>query len=178
MGPLGTMTASLLGERKSSASAGGSELTKQGTTIMKTLTRTSGAMLSLAAAVALMPASADAQAVDTSDQQCTAQVSPSEVEAGSQAVQVTVTLSDNIGNVTGVEQDNADGITLASVADIPRTEMAAGERPSSPIQMGSSESSWTLWLNTSEAEEGTHSVYFVAGETRCAAEIDVVVPVG
>lgn len=145
---------------------------------MQTLTRTSGAMLTLAAAVALMPSSAEAQAPDTSDQECTAQVSPSEVEAGSEAVQVTVTLSDSVGNVTDVEQDNADGITLASPADIPRTEMAAGERPSSPIQMGSSETSWTLWLNTSEAEEGTHSVYFVAGQTRCEAELEVVVPAG
>lgn len=145
---------------------------------MQTLTRTSGAILSLAAAVAFMPSSAEAQARDTSSQECTAQVSPSELEAGSEAVQVTVTLSDSVGNVTDVQQENADGITLASPTDIPRTEMAAGERPSSPIQMGSSPTSWTLWLNTSEAEEGTHSVYFVTGQTRCAAEIDVVVPAG
>jgi hypothetical protein len=144
---------------------------------MQTLTRATGSMLTLAAAVALMPSNANAQDIDSYDQECTAQVSPSQIEAGSEAVRVTVTFSEGIGDVTDVEQENADGITLASAMDVPRTEMAADEAPS-PIEMGTDETTWTLWLNTTEAEEGTHEVYFVAGQNRCAAEVDVVVPAG
>lgn len=149
---------------------------------MKTLTRSTGTMLTLAAAVALIPLDANAQERDTLDQECTAEVSPAQVEAGSEAVRVTVTLSEDIGTVTGLEQkdpeqleqEHAHGITLASPMDVPRTPMAAGDEAPTPVQMGADQLTWILWLNTSEAEEGTHSVFFVAGENRCAAELDVV----
>lgn len=157
---------------------------------MQMLTRTTGTMLTLAAAVALIPLNANAQVQeqDTSDQECTAQISPAQVEAGSEAVRVTVTLSEDIGSVTGLEQtgleqtgleqEDAHGITLASPMDLPRTPMAAGDEVPTPVEMGADQSTWILWLNTSEAEEGTHSVFFVAGENRCAAELEIVVPTG
>lgn len=144
---------------------------------MQTLTLTTGAALTLAAAVALMPSNANAQDA-IPDPECTAQVSPTQVEAGSEAVRVTVTLSEDIGHVTGVEQDDAHGIDIASPTDVPRAPMATGESAPTPIQMGDDETAWTFWLNTSEAEEGTHSVVFLAGENRCAAELEVVVPTG
>ncbi|MEX2471171.1 MAG: hypothetical protein WEA34_03270 [Gemmatimonadota bacterium] len=139
---------------------------------MQTLTLTSGAVLTLAAAVALMPSNANAQ--DMPDLECTAQVSPAQVEAGTEAVRVTVTFSEDIGDVTGVDQASAHGISIASPMDVPRTEMAVGDETPTPIQMGDDATSWTFWLNTSEAEEGTHSLVFVAGENRCEAELEVV----
>lgn len=136
--------------------------------------QTTSTMLALAAAVALMPASSSAQDVALPDLECTAQVSPSQVEAGSKAVRVTVTFSEDPGRITGVEAENTHGIAIASPMDVPRADMAAGEPRPTPIQMGDDEASWTLWLNTSSVEEGTHSVVFVAGENRCTAELEVV----
>lgn len=145
---------------------------------MQTLAQATGAMLTLAAAVALMPSSAIAQAptpTATSDVACTAEVSPAQVETGSEAVQVTVTFSEKIGTVTQLE---SDGITLASPMDVPRAPMAAEDQPRTPIHMGADETRWTFWLNTAEAEEGTHTLHFVAGSQRCEAELEVVVPTG
>lgn len=140
---------------------------------MQTPTLISGTVLTLAAAVALMPSNANAQDL-MPDVECTAQISPAQVEAGAEAVRVTVTFSEDIGDVTGVDQESAHGISIASPMDVPRTEMAAGEPPPTPIQMGDDARSWTFWLNTSEAEEGTHSVVFLAGENRCEAELEIV----
>lgn len=140
---------------------------------MQTLTLTSGAVLTLAAAVALMPSNANAQDL-MPDLECTAEVSPAQVESGAEAVRVSVTFSEDIGDVTGVEEENDHGISITSPMDVPRAPMAAGDETPTPIQMGDDATSWTFWLNTSEAEEGTHSVVFVAGENRCEAELEVV----
>ena len=139
---------------------------------MQTLTLTSGAVLTLAAAVALMPSNANAQ--DIPDLECTAEISPAQVEAGAEAVRVSVTFSEDIGDVTGVDEETSHGITIASPMDVPRAPMAAGDPAPTPIQMGDDELTWTFWLNTSEAEAGTHSLAFVAGENRCEAELEVV----
>jgi len=143
---------------------------------MQTLIRTTGAVLTLAAAVALMPSNANAQEPAVSDLDCTARVSPAQIKAGAEAVRVTVTFSEAIGRVTGVEQDNADGISIASPMDAARASSGTANPAPTSIQMGTHDTTWTVWLNTSVAEEGTHSVYFVAAEHRCAAEVEVVVP--
>jgi hypothetical protein len=142
--------------------------------IMQTRTLSTGTVLTLAAAVALMPSNANAQDNIMPELACTAQVSPSQIEAGSDAVRVTVTFSEDIGHVTGIEQESAHGIEIASPMDVPRAPMAAGDPAPTPIQMGDDDLSWTFWLNTSEAEEGTHSLVFLAGENRCEAELEVV----
>ncbi len=144
---------------------------------MQTLTLTSGAVLTLAAAVALMPSNANAQDITpdmTTDAECTAEVTPAQIQAGAPAVRVSVTFSEDIGDVTGVDEANAHGISIASPMDVPRAEMAAGDEVPTPIQMGDDETTWTFYLNTSEAEEGTHPLVFVAGENRCEAELEVV----
>jgi hypothetical protein len=144
---------------------------------MQILTLSTGTVLTLAAAVVLMPSNVNAQDY-TPEAQCTAQVSPAEIEAGSKAVRVTVTLSEDIGQVTGVVEEDAHGIKIASPADVPRAEMATGEPAPTPIQMGDDRTAWTVWLNVSEADEGTHSLVFLAGESRCSGELQVVVPTG
>ena len=118
---------------------------------MQTFTLNSGAVLTLAAAIALMPSNANAQDITpdmTTDLECTAEVTPAQIEAGAQAVRVSVTFSEDIGDVTGVEQENAHGISIASPMDVPRAEMAAGDEVPTPIQMGDDETTWT------EAESG------------------------
>lgn len=141
---------------------------------MQNLTLSTGTVLTLAAAVALMPSNANAQDPIMTEMECTAQVFPAQIEAGSEAVRVTVTFSEDIGQVTGVEQETSHGIDIASPMDVPRAPMAAGDPAPTPIQMGDDERSWTFWLNTSEAEEGTHSLVFLAGENRCEAELEVI----
>jgi len=146
---------------------------------MQILTLSTGTALTLAAAVALMPSNLNAQDI-TPEVQCTAEVSPAQIEAGSEAVEVTVTFSEDIGHVTGVKQEKEDarGIKIASPADVPRADMARGEPAPTPIQMGDDGTTWTVWLNVSEVDEGTHSLVFLAGENRCAGELEVVVPTG
>lgn len=134
----------------------------------------SGATLMLGAVAALVPSSATAQDADTTDlRACTALVSPAQVPTGAQAVRVTVTLSRDAGPVTGVEE-GPEGIILASPEDVPRTEMAAGDEPPDPVWMDADGDTWTLWLNTSEAEEGTHALRFVAETSRCVGELEVI----
>lgn len=144
---------------------------------MHNLTLTAGTVLTLAAAAALIPSTTHAQDL-TPEPECTAQVSPAQVAAGAEAVRVSVSFSEDIGQVTGLEQEDDHGIDITAPTDVPRTSMAVGEPVPSPIQMGDDAMAWTLWLNTSEADEGTHSVVFVAGENRCTAELEVVVPTG
>ena len=103
----------------------------------------------------------------------TALVSPAQVPAGAQAVRVTVTLSRDAGPVTGVEE-GPEGITLASPEDVPRTEMAAGDEPPDPVWMDADGDTWTLWLDTSDAEEGAHTLRFVAETSHCVGELEVI----
>lgn len=144
---------------------------------MQIPTLAAGTVLTLAAAVALMPSNVTAQDVPP-DLECTAQISPAQIEAGSSAVRVTVTLSDDVGHVTGLEEENTHGIKVASPMDVRRAEMSTGEPAPTPIQMGDDGTTWTVWLNISEADEGTHSLVFLAGDNRCAGELEVVVPTG
>lgn len=69
---------------------------------------------------------------------------------------------------------NDRGIIINSPMDVPRAPMAADHETPTPIQMDDEATSRTFWLNMSEAEEGTHSMVFVAGENRCEAELEVV----
>ncbi len=132
---------------------------------MRSLKSTSAAM-AVAAAFAIMPGIAHAQ-------DCTANISPSQVEADSDAVMITVSLDQERGAVEDVEAGTS-GIEMASPSDIPRTEMAAEDTEPQPIQQGANENTWTVWLSTQGVEEGEHSVTFVTEEgDRCTAEVTV-----
>lgn len=131
---------------------------------MKTLTR-SISMLALAAAAAL-PAQLAAQ-------ECTARLDPAQVEPGSKAVAVNVTVSAPVGPLTGVQAPEASGIALASPADLPRTEMAASGGEARPIKMGERENVWIVWLNLAEAEAGSHAITFAGREGACSGSLAV-----
>jgi len=125
------------------------------------------AALAVAAALVVVPAQVDAQ-------DCTAQLSPSQIEAGSDAVLLTVTLSEAMSAVESIDAGES-GIEEASSEDIPRTAMSAEDEEPSAIQQGEDQSSWTVWLNTADAEAGTHPLTFVTSDgTQCTAEVEVV----
>lgn len=133
---------------------------------MQSLTKKMLAALTVAAALMIGPAAASAQ-------DCTARLSPSQIESGSDAVLVTVTLEEDMGQIESVESEEGN-IESADPTDIPRTEMAAGEEDPQPIRQGADQTTWTVWLNTSDAEEGTFPLTFVTSEgDRCTAELQV-----
>lgn len=118
----------------------------------------------LAAAVAgLVPNAVSAQ-------ECTAEVSPAAIPAGSAAAQVTLSLSGEVGPITELGESDS-GITLADPADLPRTDMAAETAPT-PIQM-SGQNVWQLWLDTREAEAGDHEFEVVGATGTCTATLTI-----
>lgn len=141
---------------------------------MQTLTKTGLSALALVAALAIVPADITAQDQPIGGEQaCTVEFQPQQVAAGSNAVPVTITVSEPIGPVTGLNADEMSGIKLATAADLPRTEMAAGEEQPQPIRMGEGENTWIVWLNLAEAQEGTHELSFTSTQGECAGSLEV-----
>lgn len=119
-----------------------------------------------AAALALLPARADAQT-------CIADVSPARIEAGTKAVPIRVTVPQPIGALTGIDASRTSGIALALPRDLPATEAGALGRPPRAIEKGEAENVFIVWLSVSKAGPGTHAVTFTAREGRCGAELRV-----
>lgn len=106
-------------------------------------------------------------------QDCSARVSPGELDAGTKAVPVRVIVSEPIGAVTGVDASHSSGISLAFHADLPPTELGALGGPARTIKMGESENIWVVWLSVADDGEGTHRVTFTAREGQCGARLVV-----
>jgi hypothetical protein len=141
---------------------------------MQALTRSICCATALAAALILMPTTLVGQEIpELPQQQCTAELSPAAVPAGSDAVRIMATLSEDVGAVTGVEGTEESGIAMASPMDMPRTEMAVAGGQPQPIQMGAGENAWALWLNTSGAEPGDHRIRIIADGGVCEAPLSI-----
>lgn len=137
---------------------------------MSTLSRNFASLMGLAFAIAIGTAPASAQEPALSGGQCTAELAPAQVQSGEAAVSVTAVLSEQVGEVTGLEAAES-GITIASPSDLPRTEMAAEESPQ-PINLAEG-NSWTIWINTSQAAPGTYDVTFTGSEGTCQGQLTV-----
>ena len=140
---------------------------------MQNLTRILGA-LAVTAALVGAPDDLTAQANQPAPA-CTAEVLPAEIAAGANAVRLTVALSANVGEVASIEVPEGTGIAVAAPADLPRVALATDEPQ--PIVMGTSDNTWTVWVNTTEAEPGTHEVTFIGPEGRCTADLTVTAPI-
>lgn len=141
---------------------------------MQNLSRSTLAAASAACALALVAGTLGAQEVPEPQlEACTAELSPAEVQSGSAAVEVTVTLPEAPGPVTAVEAAPASGIALASPADLPRSDMAADEAEEAPqpIAMGNAANTWTVWLNTANATPGRYQLTFNTGTSSCQGEV-------
>lgn len=139
---------------------------------MQNLSRSTLAVATVACALALTVGPVEAQEVPEAAA-CTAEVSPAEVPSGSAATELTVTLPDAPGPLTGVEAAPGSGIALASPGDLPRSEMAAEEAEEAPrpIAMGESANSWSIWLNTANATPGRYQLTFETGMATCRGEV-------
>jgi hypothetical protein len=129
--------------------------------------------IALAAALVGLPASLMAQQPGQQQQEaCTARISPTQLAAGEAATQVTITVSQPIGEVTGVDGGES-GITLAEASALPRTPLAGPDDRPTPIRMGDSEGQWIVYLNTTEAEAGQHELAFRSERGACTGQIAV-----
>ena len=122
--------------------------------------------LALAAAVVALPVEAQDRPQQPQQQQqqqaCTIQ--PAQVQAGSEAERVTVTLNRPGAEITGLEAPEGSNIELASEENIPRTPLAGADQPRpEPISMGEAENQWVVYLNLSDAEAGSHELTFTLG---------------
>ena len=140
---------------------------------MKGPNHTSLLGLILAGALAAVPSHVAAQAAPQQQQSCTAEITPGAVEAGARAVPVTITVSQPIGEVTGVRAAEGSGIALAQPTDLPRQQLAAGAQAPQPIAMGDAANTWIVYLNLAEAEAGAHELSFTSTRGACTSELTV-----
>ena len=133
--------------------------------------KTSLCGMALMAALLALPSSLAAQQ-PAQQEACTARVSPTQVAAGQEAAQVTITVSRAIGNVAAIDGGES-GITVAEPSALPRTPLAGPDSPPTPIRMGDSESQWIVYLNTTEAAAGTHELTFQSERGACTGQIAV-----
>lgn len=134
---------------------------------MDILIRRSPGTIALTSALLVLAAPASAQ-------ECTAMLSPSEVDSGKVAVELNLTLSEPVGAIQALEAPPGSGVSVASPGDVPRTHMARANEAREAIAMGESETSWTVWLNTVDARPGVYRVVFAGGDSRCTGEVTVV----
>lgn len=131
------------------------------------------ASLALALALALAPQAADAQ--ERSQQECTVEVRPQQIQAGQPAVSVTARLTSGIGEIESLESKDG-GLALATPEDLQQTEMARtteSERPQ-PVRMSRTGNQATVWLNTEDAGAGTHRFSLTGADGECSGRIEVV----
>lgn len=129
--------------------------------------------LLLAIPLALAPAAVSAQDPAQEAPQCTATVTPTEVEAGSAALQITASLSEDIGPITTFEGPEDSNLELAAPADIPRVEMANPDEAPHPIVMTPETNSVSLWLSTQDVTPGDFEVHLQSEQGVCTAQLTV-----
>ena len=131
---------------------------------MQTLRST--AVIALAAALVATP-------LDLRAQECTATITPAQVQAGQQAVRLNVRFSEDVGDLTRLQAADS-GIALAEAGDLPRTDLAANAPAPRPIAMAEGqENTWTVFVNTEDARPGSHRITFVGAEGGCTAQLAV-----
>lgn len=132
------------------------------------------AALALALSFVLLPQVADAQEGEqAAEEQCTVEVSPQRIASGQPAISVTARLSQSIGAVESLDAKDG-GLALASSEEIGRTQMArTEEEPPEPVQMSSSGTEATVWLNTQDVGAGEHSFVLKGENGECSGHIEV-----
>jgi hypothetical protein len=140
---------------------------------MQNLTKGLAALAFVAALAVPAHVTAQDPIPEAETEACTAQVNPAQVAPGEKAQQITVAFPQQVGAITGVEAAEGSGIALSAAADLPRTELAAGEPAPSPIEMGEGPNTWNVFLDLSQANAGTHELTFRSSEGDCTAEITV-----
>lgn len=131
------------------------------------------AALALILPAALLPQTANAQVeAPEAPMTCTAETE-AVIAPGEVALSATFVLSEDIGEITGVASPES-GVVVANPADLPRVDMANPEETPAPIEMSAEEENTvTVWLNSTNAQEGEHEFWLVSDGARCASTITV-----
>lgn len=140
--------------------------------MLNQMQRTGSIALALALAFVLVPQAAEAQEREEQPQdQCTAEVTSAAIPSGQAAVSVTVRLSTDVGEVTGLQ---AQELALASPDDLQPTEMARAEQDEpQPVEMAATGTEATVWVNTVDAASGAHDVILEGENGTCTGQIEV-----
>jgi hypothetical protein len=138
------------------------------------LKRSLNASLALALAFAFVANGAMAQEPPvTPAPQCEAEVTPEAVPAGEAAVRVTFTLSEGIGDISGLEAPEGT-LTVAAAEDIPRVDMANPNEEVRPIDLAADTNTVTVWIRTVGAEAGSVAVTLQGeNDATCTASVTV-----
>lgn len=129
-------------------------------------------MSALICALLIAAPGVDAQEPPAEMQQCTATVSPVEIESGQDAVQATAVASGSLGQLLEVELPEGSGLEIAAPEDLPRQDMAAEESPR-PVALDEQGTNLTVWLNTSAAQPGEYEVIFHGAERACTGTVTI-----
>jgi len=119
---------------------------------------------------ALTPALVGAQ--EQEQELCTATLDVASIPAGEAATPVTFSLSQSIGEVTGIEAGES-GLSVASPEDLELSEMASEETPKVIEMSAESEGVAQIWLSTLEAQPGTYEVTLNSEAGSCTAVVTV-----
>lgn len=117
---------------------------------------------------------AQEEPVEAEVPQCMAVIDVEAIPAGEAAVAITFTLSEDVGAITGIESPES-GLAIAAPEDLPRVDMANEDAPApEPIQMSNdAENTFTVYLNSAQAQEGTHDLWLIGEQGRCASQVVV-----
>lgn len=124
------------------------------------------------ALIGITSESASAQTPEPEMTSCNATATPQQVQAGETAAQVSVSLSQPVGQIDEFEAQGDAGLKLAEASDLPRTEMAAEPEEPQPIQMAGA-NQVSIWLNTEEAQPGSYEFTLRGSEGDCTGTITV-----
>jgi hypothetical protein len=145
--------------------------------LMRKLTRAAiPVAMTAALGFVLAPSTVRAQEQEMAESQatCTAQIDPATIQAGQKAVQVKVKLSEKVGNIESIEAGES-GIALASMADLPKADMARADEDAAPkvIEMAADGTTATLWLNTEQAKTGAQHIGLKGEQGSCTAQVTI-----
>lgn len=124
-------------------------------------------------AVATSAAAQDTQEAEV--QQCTAELSPATIAVAS-VQHFTAQLTEDIGEITGLQAPEDSGLLIATPEEVEMTEMAAEEateEAAEAIDMAAEGFSATVWLSAKSATAGTYEIVLQGEVGACTAEITI-----
>jgi hypothetical protein len=148
------------------------QLNPTGDRQMKILPKSGTVALFAFALLALSTTSVSAQEDPSSMAQCSATVSPTEIQAGNPAEKLSITLSSPVGEIDEFEAEDSN-LSLSEASDLPRTELAAETEEPEPITMSETGNEVTVYVNSTEAEPGTYPFTLTGADGECQGSITV-----
>ena len=125
--------------------------------------------------LALSADAASAQdAQDAEIQQCVAELTPAAIDASGVVQHVNARLSEDIGEITGIEAPAESGLAIATPDEVEMAEMSTEEAAEEEMaDMATEGFSAALWLSAKDATPGTYQIVLQGENGTCATEVTV-----